>query len=70
MGPVIRQQERSSLNGARYFTDGLRAVMFFVTRPLSIADLEILDWVPLGQPAKTDATEKDQHAAEDTAQAR
>ncbi|WP_283780707.1 hypothetical protein [Cupriavidus sp. U2] len=44
--------------------------MFFVTRPLSIADLEILDWVPLGQPAKTDATEKDQHAAEDTAQAR
>jgi len=70
VGPVSRQQERSSLNGARYFTDGLRAVMFFVTRPLSIADLQILDWVPLGAPPKTEAIEKDQHAAEDTARAR
>ncbi|WP_066737932.1 LssY C-terminal domain-containing protein [Cupriavidus sp. D384] len=69
-GPVSRQQERSSLNGAKYFTDGLRAVMFFVTRPLSISDLEILDWVPLGKPAATDAVGKDRHAAEDTAQTR
>ena len=32
--------------GAREQTDGLRAVMFFETRPLSLADVEILDWVP------------------------
>jgi hypothetical protein len=25
--------------------DGLRAVLFFVTRPLSLSDVEILDWV-------------------------
>ena len=31
----------------RYHTDGFRAVMFFVTRPLSLADIEILDWLPL-----------------------
>ena len=38
---------RGSLDGARYQTDGLRAVMFFITRPLSLADIEILDWLPL-----------------------
>ena len=32
-----------------YHTDGLRAVLFFVTRPLAISDIEILDWVPLLQ---------------------
>lgn len=30
----------------RYQTDGLRAVMFFDSRPLSMSDIEILDWVP------------------------
>lgn len=30
-----------------YHTDGLRAVMFFITRPLSLSDVDILDWVPL-----------------------
>lgn len=30
----------------RYFTDGLRAVMFFVTRPLDLSEVKILDWVP------------------------
>ncbi|MEJ2514656.1 MAG: hypothetical protein P8080_04485 [Gammaproteobacteria bacterium] len=29
-----------------YQSDGLRAVMFFVTRPLDMADVEIIDWVP------------------------
>lgn len=33
--------------GVRYHTDGLRAVLFFSTRPSSMADVEILDWVPL-----------------------
>ena len=27
-------------------SDGLRAVLFFETRPLSLADVEILEWVP------------------------
>ena len=32
--------------GAGERTDGLRAVLFFATRPLSLADVEILEWVP------------------------
>ena len=31
-------------------SDGLRAVLFFATRPLSLADVEILEWVPLVKP--------------------
>ena len=30
--------------------DGLRAVLFFATRPLSLSDVEILDWVRLAEP--------------------
>lgn len=50
VGPTAHMQERATLGGARYFTDGLRAVMFFVTRPLSLSDLEILDWEPYVNP--------------------
>jgi len=39
-------ESRGSLGGARYQTDGLRAVLFFITRPLSLSDIEILDWHP------------------------
>jgi hypothetical protein len=38
-----------------YYTDGLRAVLFFVTRPLAISDIEILDWVPLLQQQEAEA---------------
>jgi hypothetical protein len=38
-----------------YYTDGLRAVLFFVTRPLALSDIEILDWVPLLQQREADA---------------
>jgi hypothetical protein len=31
-------------------SDGLRAVLFFATRPLSLADVEILEWAPLVKP--------------------
>ncbi|HZO03517.1 MAG TPA: LssY C-terminal domain-containing protein [Burkholderiales bacterium] len=31
-------------------SDGLRAVLFFATRPLSLADVEILEWVPIVKP--------------------
>ena len=32
--------------GANAQTDGLRAVLFFATRPRSLADVELLDWEP------------------------
>ena len=45
-------------------SDGLRAVLFFVTRPLSLSDVDILDWEPLLQhievSAKTRMEEHDQ----------
>ena len=33
-------------DAASYHSDGLRAVLFFVTRPLTLSDIELLDWVP------------------------
>lgn len=36
--------------GPRERSDGLRAVLFFAVRPLSLSDVEILDWVPLARP--------------------
>ena len=42
-----------------YTTDGLRAVLFFVTRPLALSDIEILDWVPLLQQREIETAAKD-----------
>ncbi len=42
VGPSPQAQPRTTLNGAPYHTDGLRAVMFFATRPLSFANVEML----------------------------
>lgn len=39
----------------RYHSDGLRAVLFFVSRPLALSDVEILDWVPLIQQHEPEA---------------
>jgi hypothetical protein len=44
LAPVA--QPRASLAGTTYHTDGLRAVMFFATRPLALSDVRLLDWVP------------------------
>ena len=46
VGAAAETLPRTALNGARYHTDGLRAVLFFATRPLDLSDVEILDWVP------------------------
>ena len=45
-------------NDTRYHTDGLRAVLFFVTRPLAISDIETLDWVPFLQQREAEAAVK------------
>jgi hypothetical protein len=50
VGPAPQAHPRTTLNGAFYHTDGLRAVMFFATRPLSFTNVEILDWVPYLDP--------------------
>jgi len=45
-GATAAVEQRRSLGGASYHTDGLRAVMFLSTRPLSLSDVELLDWHP------------------------
>jgi len=44
VGPASSPQHGGTSSGARYFTDGLRAILFFASRPLSLSDVEFLDW--------------------------
>ncbi len=54
---VARAQETPA--DSRYHTDGLRAVVFFVTRPLALSDVELLDWTPYLARRATDAAATD-----------
>ena len=54
VGLASPTQPRTTLGGAGYHTDGLRAILFLATRPLSLSDVELLDWAPyleLHEPA-------------------
>lgn len=57
VGATEAGEYRNSLGGNRYQTDGLRAVMFLVTRPLSLSDLELLDWHPVLKLREIEAIE-------------
>jgi hypothetical protein len=46
VGEISPAHPRTTLDGATYYTDGLRAVVFFTTRPHSLSDVDFLDWVP------------------------
>lgn len=50
VGAVSSVQRQATPDGGRYHTDGLRAVLFLGTRPLSLSDVELLDWEPLPKP--------------------
>jgi hypothetical protein len=52
VGASPQGHPRTTLSGGRYYTDGLRAVMFFATRPLSFTNVEMLDWVPYLEQGK------------------
>lgn len=58
VGVISPKSIRDSLNGKGYYTDGLRAVMFLVTRPRALSDVEILDWVPYLKQREHDATKE------------
>ena len=47
VGTISRETADSADSDTRYHSDGLRAVLFFVIRPLTPSDIVILDWVPL-----------------------
>jgi hypothetical protein len=46
VGKVSDAQPATALHDTRYHTNGMRAVLFFATRPLSLNDVEFLQWVP------------------------
>ena len=54
---------QATFDGSQYHTDGLRAVLFFGTRPLSLSDVEFLDWVPFLERGG-DTIERGSHAHE------
>jgi len=54
---VSVEQRRNHPGEFNYHTDGLRAVLFLVTRPLSLSDVEILDWVPALEHQAAEAAE-------------
>ena len=56
--PAVSVEQRHNHPGDfNYHTDGLRAVLFLVTRPLSLSDVEVLDWVPALDRQATEAAE-------------
>lgn len=58
VGAVPRTPAENTDSDSRYHSDGLRAVLFFVTRPLAISDIEVLDWVPILQQREVEAAER------------
>ena len=44
VGAASHAEPRLYLMGDPWYTDGLRAVMFFEPRPYSLSQLEVLDW--------------------------
>ena len=58
VGAVAEAPIENTDSELRYHTDGLRAVLFFVTRPLSLSEIKTLDWVPLLQQRGAEAAAK------------
>lgn len=44
VGPASIEEPRKNLTGDPYFTDGYRAVLWLSSKPVSIAEIEFLDW--------------------------
>jgi len=55
--PVSNEQLLNHPEEFTYYSDGLRAVFFIITRPLSISDVEILDWAPFLERQVNEAVE-------------
>lgn len=55
VGAVPAARPRAMTDGGSYYTDGRRAVLFLVTRPLAFSDVELLDWEPVLPEEAADA---------------
>jgi hypothetical protein len=62
VGEASETQPQTAIDGARYHTDGLRAVLFLAKRPLSLADVEFLRWVPYLERREAPASEENDNA--------
>lgn len=65
VNPVTTEQLSNHPDKFTYHSDGLRAVLFFVTRPRSLSDVEILDWVPALERQAAEAAENNSHEKTD-----
>jgi hypothetical protein len=61
VGAAHPEQPRMTLAGTPYHTDGLRAVMFFATRPRSLSDVQLLEWVPYVEHREAIASAQTKH---------
>ena len=59
VNPVTAEQLFNYPGEFTYHSDGLRAVFFIITRPLSLSDVEILDWVPVLEHQEAEAVDRD-----------
>jgi hypothetical protein len=62
VGETSEMQPQPAVDGAGYHTDGLRAVLFLAKRPLSLADVEFLPWVPYLERREPPASEENDNA--------
>ena len=44
VGVVTREEPKMNLTGDPFYTDGLRVVLFFETRPYTLSEIELLEW--------------------------
>jgi hypothetical protein len=58
VGAVPAAQPHKMADGGTYYTDGRRAVLFLVTRPLAFSDVKLLDWEPVIAEQPVDATKE------------
>lgn len=64
VGAADIEHPRNSLAGSRYYTDGLRAVMFFEIRPQAMSEVRVLDWVPALKLREAAAAAEHRHAGQ------
>ena len=55
VGAVPADHPRAMAGGDSYHTDGRRVALFLGTRPLTISDVEVLDWEPLSHERAAEA---------------
>jgi hypothetical protein len=58
VGAVPIEQPRALADGASYHTDGLRVALFLSTRPLTLSDVDVLDWEPVLQERGAEAAKE------------